>query len=347
MKYREKNIGTFNGEPVSEIELINDLGNSIVFWSLGARINEFNIRSIGNIILSYKDIQELLNNRTYYFGATIGRVAGRITNSKFTLSNIKYQLDANEGVNHLHGGKSGYDLRNWSYEIKECDSAIKVIFSLLDKEKNNYYPGDLEIKVIHSFNNDNEWTVEYRACSNKDTIVNPTNHVYFNLNGEKSSISNHLLQVPSTEILETNDDSSPNGKRQSVLGTDIDFNKTVSMEKIFESNHPEVLKNKGLDTIYVLDNTNPIILENPSKNINLEINTDRTCLIVYTLNKINDDSSMDLCKHQGIALETQLFPDAINHEDFGNIILKKGNEFYSKTVYKVKAKRNEIIKEAK
>lgn len=336
MKYREKNIGTFNGESVSEIEITNDLGNSLVFWSLGARINKFNINYIGNIVLSYKNIDQLINNRSYYFGATIGRVAGRITNSKFTLNNVKYQLDANEGVNHLHGGQSGYDLRNWAYEIKESDSEIKLIFSLLDKERDNYYPGDLEIKVIHSFNNDNEWTVEYKARSNKDTIVNPTNHVYFNLNGEKSSISNHLLTIPSTEVLETNDDSTPNGKRQSVLGTDIDFNKAVSMEKIFESNHPEVLKNKGLDTIYALDNTKPIILENPSKNINLEINTDRTCLIVYTLNKINKDCSMDLCKHQGIALETQLFPDAINHEGFGNKILKKNEDFYSRTIYKLK-----------
>lgn len=336
MKYREKNIGTFEGESVNEIEITNDIGNSIAFWSLGARINRFNIKSIGNIVLSYKNVDQLLNNRSHYFGATIGRVAGRITNSKFTLNNIKYQLDANEGVNHLHGGKSGYDLRNWSYEIKECDSEIKVIFSLLDKERDNYYPGDIEIRVIHSFNNDNEWTVEYKVRSNKDTIVNPTNHVYFNLNGEKSSISNHLLTIPSTEILETNDDSTPNGKKQSVLGTDIDFNKAVRMGKIFESNHPEVLKNRGLDTIYALDNTKPIILENPSNNTNLEINTDRTCLIVYTLNKINKDCSMDLCKHQGIALETQLFPDAINHEGFGNIILKKNEDFYSRTIYKLK-----------
>ena len=336
MKYREKNIGTFNRKSVTEIELINDLGNSIVFWSLGARINEFNIRSIGNIVLSYKNVDQLLNNRSYYFGATIGRVAGRITNSKFTLNDNDYILDANEANNHLHGGQSGYDLRNWAYEIKESDSEIKLIFSLFDKEKDNYYPGDLEVKVIYSFNNDNEWTIEYKAKSNKDTIFNPTNHVYFNLNGENSSVSNHLLTIPSTEILETNDDSTPNGEKQSVLGTDIDFNRPIKLGEIFESKDTEVLKNKGLDTAYVIDNDKPMILENPTNKVNLEIETDRTCLIVYTLNKISDNSSMDICAHQAIALETQLYPDAINHKNFGDIILKKNEEFYSRTIYKVK-----------
>lgn len=332
MKYLEKFIGDFKGQDVYEIKLINDCGNSISFWTLGARINRFDIKDIGNIVISYENIKEILDNRNYYFGATIGRVAGRISSGKFELNGKSYRLDTNEGDNHLHGGINGYDLRNFSYKIVDNPSEIKIIFSLVDEESNNYYPGNLEFEVIHSFNNDNEWKVEYRAIADKDTIINPTNHVYFNLNGKKSTINNHLLRIPADRILETRKDGIPTGHKEDINNTDIDFTDFRNLSEVFASKHPEILKYGGLDTAFLLSGEN-ISLYSPDTKLRLIISTDRESAIVYTLNKVDKDSAMDLLTHQAIAIETQALPDAINHDGFGNIVLKKGERFYSTTKY--------------
>lgn len=332
MKYVEKNIGDFKGQDVYEIKLINDCGNSISFWTLGARINRFDIKDIGNIVMSYKNVKELVNNRNYYFGATIGRVAGRISAGKFELNGKSYRLVTNEGANHLHGGINGYDLRNFSYKIVDDKSEIKIIFSLMDKETHNYYPGNLEFEVIHSFNNNNEWIVEYRAMADKDTLINPTNHVYFNLNGKKSTINNHLLRIPADKILETKEDGIPIGGKESIKNTDIDFTDFRNLSEVFASDHPEILKYGGLDTPFLLNGEN-LILYSPDTKIRLNISTDRDSAIIYTLNKVDKDSNMDLLIHQAIAIETQSLPDAINHDDFGNIVLKKDERFYSTTKY--------------
>lgn len=335
MKYIEKHLGDFKGNTVTEIEIINNNSNSISLWTLGARINKFYINPVGNIVLSYNDLEQLINNREYYLGATIGRIAGRISNSRFKLMDKEYKLDSNEGSNHLHGGNNGYDLKNWNYTIKEDSSEIKVIFFLKDKEKNNYYPGNLDIRVVHTFNEDNEWIVEYIAKSDKDTILNPANHVYFNLNGKESDICNHLLKIPSKKILETNEFSLPTGLKQTIEGTDIDFSNPVKLEKVFKSNHPEILKNRGLDTAYLIDKDKKITLSDYYRTIELSIDTDRDCVVVYTLNKIDNKFNMNLHPHQGVALETQSLPDAVNHQGFGNIMLKKDEKFYSKTKYSI------------
>lgn len=335
MRYIKNIIGSFQGDYVYEIKLFTDSGTLMSFWTLGARVNEFNINGIGNIILSYDSISQLLDNRPYFFGASIGRMAGRIGNSSFKLNDTVYALDNNEGSNHLHGGDRGFDLRNWEFDIEEGPNHLRVNFKLMDKEDKNYYPGNLNARISYTLTNDEKWIIEYWAKSDADTIYNPTNHVYFNLNGEKSLINNHYLKVDSNYILETDKGCLPTGEKIDIKSTEIDFSNYRLLEDILISKNPEITKNNGLDTTFVLNKDSKISLNLKNDKLKLDMITDRDSVIIYSLNKIDAESSMKLFKHQGIAIEAQNLPDAINHKGFGNVILKKGEEFKSQTIYRI------------
>lgn len=335
MKYTKHIIGNFQGDDVYEIKLFTDSGTFMSFWTLGARLNEFNLDGIGNIVLSYDSIDQLLANRSYFFGASIGRMGGRIGNSSFKLNGTVYNLDNNEGSNHLHGGDRGFDLRNWEFDIEEGPNQFRINFKLMDKKYENYYPGNLKARVSHTLTNDEKWIIDYWAKSDADTIYNPTNHVYFNLNGEKNLITNHYLKLDSNYILETDKSCLPTGKKIEIKSTELDFSTYSLLGDVLISENPEIAKNGGLDTAFVLNRDNQISLSLKNDKLKLDMITDRDSVIVYSLNKIDEESSMKLFKHQGIAIEAQNLPDAINHKGFGNVILKKGEEFKSQTTYRI------------
>lgn len=335
MKYTKHIVGNFQGDDVYEIKLFTDSGTFMSFWTLGARLNEFNLDGIGNIILSYDSVDQLLANRSYFLGASIGRMGGRIGNSSFKLNGSVYNLDNNEGSNHLHGGDRGFDLRNWEFDIEEGPNQLRVNFKLMDKEDINYYPGNLKVSISHTLTNDEKRIIDYWAKSDADTIYNPTNHVYFNLNGEISLINNHYLKVDSNYILETDKGCLPTGKKIDIRSTELDFSNYRLLGDVLMSDNPEITKNSGLDTTFVLNRDAKISLNMKNDKLKLDMITDRDSVIIYSLNKIDSESSMKLSKHKGIAIEAQSLPDAINHEGFGKVILKKGEEFKSQTTYRI------------
>lgn len=335
MKFTKKVIGHYQGEEVFEIKLYNDSETYLSFWSLGARLNEFNLDGIGNIVLGYESIDQLLANRSYFFGASIGRIGGRIGNSSFKLNNTSYKLDNNEGANHLHGGDRGFDLRNWKFDIEEGPDYLRINFNLLDKEDENYYPGNLQARISHTFTNDEEWIIDYWAKSDADTIYNPTNHVYFNLNADQSPIINNYLRLDSDYILKTDKACLPTGEKIDIRSTELDFSSYKLLGDVLSSENPEIIKNKGLDTAFIFNKENEVSLSLKNNKLKLDIITDRDSVIIYSLNKIDENSSMKLIKNQGLAIETQNLPDAINHEGFGKVILRKGEEFNSQTTYRI------------
>ena len=336
MNYTKKIIGNYKDEDIYEIRISLDSSTYLSFWSLGARINEFYIEGIGNIILGYHSVEELLANRSYFFGATIGRVGGRISNASYNIDGKSYKLDKNDGNNHLHGGDKGFDLRNWDFDIEKNKDNIKIIFSLEDKTEANYYPANMKVRVTHTITNEGDWIIDYYATSDADTIFNPTNHVYFNLNASKNPITNHYLRVNSNYILETDEDLIPTGKKIDIRSSDLDFSKGKNLGEVLESQDPEIVKNSGLDTAFILNKDEEISLNLRNDRLSLDVITDRDSLILYSLNKIDSNSSMDLVKNQGIAIEAQQLPDAINERYFGNIILRKDQEFKCETKYKVR-----------
>lgn len=159
-----------------------------------------------------------------YYGATIGRVAGRIKNGGFLLNESLYKTSVNQSGNTLHGGAPGFDEKFWDYEVKEMDHSASIIFSTISPDGENGFPGNLQVSVTYTLDNLNIWTVSYQAKSDKDTVFNPTNHVYFNLTGHPSKpIDEHSLQILSEEFAPVSVDTTVTGEKRSVFGTPYDF----------------------------------------------------------------------------------------------------------------------------
>lgn len=336
-------ITSFGQAHDKEYDLITITNKDVTvsFSNLGARINQWQIGT-DNIILGFDNPEEAIRAKGYYYGATIGRVGGRISQGSFTMDGTGYQLAQNEGQNHLHGGPNGFDLKTWGYEIQEDEDAIHIDFSLIDEDGNNGYPGKMIIHVIHSYYTDNRWTITYKAQSDKDTLFNPTNHVYFNLNGTPSEpIINHHLQIVADEYVEVQADGIPL-QRSSVDNSAFDLRHGPLIEEQFKLIDPQLQLKDGYDHPFVLrdeaKDTSRIILAQKELNRSIEVTTDRDAVVVYTHNVISpamDIWQVPLQKYSGIALEAQTLPDAINHDDFGDSVLRKGQEFYSQTSYKL------------
>lgn len=340
MDYTIKHFGSYKGKDYDLIQISNR--NVVIsFTNLGARINQWKIGS-DNLILGFDNPLEAEKGKSYYYGASIGRVAGRITRGKFSIDSKKYQLPLNEGDNHLHGGPNGFDLKYWDYDITQTNSEISITFNLTDQDGENDFPGTLKAQVIHTYSTDNEWKVTFKAKSDKDTLFNPTNHVYFNLNGSHSkSILNHKLKIEANSFVPVKADGTPVGDFMSVEGTAFDVRDGKIIGDLFGLNDEQVELKDGFDHPFVIqDNASdtPIILSVPELNRRIEVSTDRNSVVVYTHNVVDPPMTIwgeELKPYAGITLETQTIPDAINHEGFGNDVLRQGDQFESSTVYKL------------
>lgn len=333
MRYEIKSFGGC----FSEIFIYNDQ-TMVSFSDLGARINRWQTADGDDIILGHDNYQHVLEGTSYYFGATIGRVAGRLSEGRYG----DIQLPLNSEGQHLHGGDKAFDLTKWDFEVKQADDRIIIIFSLRDPAGKNNYPGNLKAEVIHTYNKDNEWKIEYRAHTDEETLFNPTNHVYFNLNGDnQSTIHNHYLSIKADRFLPIKEGGLPVGIKAPVKGTVFDLNKGVLLEDILKNETEEQLTSLGgLDHPFELTGEEAydglLSIKNPDRKIWMK--TDRPAVVIYSLNSVGqpiDIWGKALAVHHGIALETQVLPDALKHKDFGEIILKPQEVFYSQTTYRL------------
>lgn len=336
-------FGIYDNESYVEILVTNDHGLQISFSDLGARINRWGILKNGRfeqIILGHRDAAEVFKS-PYFFGGTIGRVAGRIDKGEFDLDGNYYTLDCNEGVNHLHGGQNGYNLKRFDFDIKQSQDKVDIIFTYLDQEKVSGYPGDVTFTVIHSFNNQNEWTVTYKANTTKTTIINPTNHVYFNLNGNNiAPVLNHEVFVDADYFLPLEADGIPVGNKKYVERTPFDFRTPRLLQESLSAENPQLALMKGIDHPFMLNQEDKVLLSLACSETNYKVDilTDRSAAIIYTLNKIEhaiDVWDNPLQSHSGIAIETQEAPNAINMPGLGDIRLEPHEEFYSQTTYRL------------
>nr|WP_240430628.1 hypothetical protein [Suicoccus acidiformans] len=189
-----------------------------------------------------------------YSGATVGRVAGRIDKGRGEIAGKLYQLDTNEGANQLHGGPYALDKVKWDYCIVEEPHVVHVVFSYEDQAGNNGYPGNLKVQVIHSYDDKNTWTIEYQATTDQETLFNPTNHVYFNLNGQMDQpVTNHFLQLNADAYLPLRKDGIPIGKQLNVSGTDFDLREGRFIEDIVSSQEAQIRDSKGLDHPFLIE----------------------------------------------------------------------------------------------
>lgn len=287
--------------------------------------------NIQNIVLSYGSIEEY--QKQGYFGCTVGRVANRISKGQFTLNGKEYKLFINNGPNSLHGGEKGFDKKIWDSKVDNG----KVVFEYKSKDGEEGYPGNLIVEASYELNDNNQLVLEYKAKSDQDTIINLTNHTFFNLLGQESEkdVLNHEIQINSDYFIPIDDYSIPLGHLEKVENTPMDFRKVQKIgEKINE------LK-MGYDHTYVKksDSFKDVFIEvyEPNTKRKLNVYTSEPGAQFYTGNYLNGSrvgsTGVKFEKFFGFCLECQHFPDSINQKDFPSIILKKDENYYQKTIY--------------
>lgn len=336
-------FGEVNGQNIYQYTLKNANGIEISCLNYGCAITKIITPDregiFENIVLQFQDIASYTEN-PIYAGVVAGRVAGRIKNAQFVLEGQTYTVAANDGQNHLHGGLKGFHHAVWDAEIvdEEQQSVIRFHYTSLDGDEG--YPGTLKMAVTYTLNNNNEFMIDYQGQSDKTTLLNPTNHSYFNLSGNlKRDITEHSLKIDSSRFLELRSDLLPTGKMLDVNNTVFDFR---AGRKIIEGINSNEEQNKivghGYDHPFVLgsNHNREIVLYDEGSGRSLVIETDAVSVVLYTGNQIPDDLNIRGVKSRpylGLCLETQALPDAIHHSNFPSCILKANQIFSSVTKY--------------
>ncbi|HTH81400.1 MAG TPA: aldose epimerase family protein [Mucilaginibacter sp.] len=292
-----------------------------------------------SVALGFDDIEGLIKQGCYY-GATIGRFGNRIAKGRFTLEGKEYNLHINNGPNSLHGGKKNFSYVVW--DGKQVDEQ-KVELSYLSKDMEEGYPGNLQVKITYTLTDDNAIVIDYEAATDKTTIVNLTNHAYFNLNGEgNGDILDHAVQINADHYIPVDKTSIPVGTIALVQGTPFDFEKTQTIGLAIDADHEQTRFGEGYDHTFVFNehaiNVPVAKVTGDKSGIQLEVFTDQPGMQFYTgnfmpgTNTIRGGKKDD--RRTAFAMETQHFPDSPNQPQFPSTVLKPGEVYKTQTVYK-------------
>ena len=333
-----------DGREVYSYTLKNRNNASVKILSLGGRINELNIPDkngiLADVVCGFDNVKDYLGDAGYH-GALIGRFGNRISKAKFSLDGKDYNLFANNGRNHLHGGEYGFDKKLWDIKTWEIGDTMYLEASIVSPDGEEGYPGTLQVKVLYTFDNDNTLSINYKAATDKKTIVNLTNHSYFNLAGHNNgTIMDHTLWLDADKITLTDDELIPTGKELAVENTYFDFRVEKTIGRDIDKDDINLAYGKGYDHNFVLngDGYRKIgTLCGDKSGIKMDIYTDRPGVQIYTGNVIEQGR---YCKdgslypvHGAICLETQIFPDSINIPHYSDAVLKKGEKYNTVTEY--------------
>lgn len=337
-----------DGSPVHSFTLANRHGLKARLITWGAGLVEMHAPdrhgAFADVTLGFDTLDGYLT-RHPYFGVTTGRYANRIAGGKFTLDDTAYTLATNDGAHHLHGGVKGLDQKNWRAE--PGPSASSVRFTLTSPDGDEGYPGNLHIAVTYSLNDDNELRIDYEATTDKPTVLNLTNHAYWNLAGAGAGeILRHELKLHAHRFTPVDAGSIPTGEMAPVAGGPMDFTqpKLISKDIAQMAGTPG-----GYDHNYVLDPSPPSALtlaaevRDPSSGRVLTICTTEPGIQFYTGNyldgTVTGKGGKVYRKHFGLCLETQHFPDSPNHPHFPSTVLRPGQTFHSTTVHRFSTDR--------
>jgi aldose 1-epimerase len=296
-----------------------------------------------DVVIGFETPGEFAGSTEPYFGATIGRYGNRIAKGKFTIDGQTYQVPVNNGQNALHGGPKGFQNQQW--EATQPDSKT-VVFKRISKDGEEGFPGNLNTSVTYTITDSNELKIEYEATTDKPTVVNLTNHAFFNLNGEGSgTILNHVLQINADKYTPVDSTLIPTGKLVSVKGTPFDFTKPEVIGKRIEQKNEQLKNGLGYDHNYVLNGTGykkAATVVGDKSGIVMDVYTEEPGLQFYSgnfmqsknkLRKGNDDFRTAFC------LETQHFPDSPNQPSFPSTVLKPGEKYHTVTAYKFSVRK--------
>src|SRR5690349_19545333 len=310
--------------------LTNNNGVEVSVTNYGGTVTSIRVPDrngiFGDVVLGYDTVDEYMRNPRY-LGALIGRYANRIGHGRFSLNGVEYQLAQNNGANHLHGGVKGFDKRIW--KLSETPAGLHLEYFSPDGEEN--YPGNLTVAVDYSLSDENELRIDYHATTDKDTIVNLTNHTYFNLRGH-GTILDHELMLRAGSFTPVSEDLIPTGEIRSVDGTRMDFRTR------------RVISEGGYDHNFVLDDWKHgsmrsvgRLAESESGRV-MEVSTTQPGVQFYSGNFLDGSligkRGVRYEQYAALCLETQHFPDSPNQPNFPSTVLRAGDTYDEATIYK-------------
>ncbi len=329
--------------------LKNSNGVEVSFIGRGGQIVGIKVPDakgeVADVVVGYQTVDEALAGDAY-LGALCGRYANRIVKGQFELDGEKYQLDINNEPNHLHGGVDGFNLRVWNVEFYVDPKFVEAYkLSLVSPDGDQNYPGELTVSVIYGLTDDNEFVIDYTAETSKTTIINLTSHAYFNLKGAGTgSIEKHELQLNASKFTPIDGEiGTVSGEIAEVKDTAMDFIVAKPIGEACVADDAQVKLVDGIDHNFVIDGYDGSLklaarLKDPESGREMEVYTDQPGVQVYTGSHFDNSETGKLGnpieKWAGVALETQIFPDAPNKANFPNAVLKPGETYKHTCVYK-------------
>lgn len=339
MNVTKELYGRHGDRDVFKFIIENDSGMKVSAINYGCAITEIIVPdkngTFENVVLGFDSFKEYETNPPH-FGAVVGRVAGRITGSKFTLKGSEYILPENEGKNHLHGNGE-FDHTVWNSMLIErgfgLERAVGVEFSYMSPSGSNGYPGNVTVTVTYTLDNNNKLMIDYRGSTDESTLLNLTNHSYFNLSGGAArTVEDHILKSDVALFVPLNEDLTPTGRLENVRDTMFDFSSGRVFRDGMESEDAQnVIAGNGYDHALIFTNckdyglythgtVHSAFLYDEISGRKLTMETDYPCFVCYSGNQLKK-------KHNAVCLEAQLLPDAVNHRGFGSTVLRPDREY--------------------
>jgi len=339
---------TPDGIDVTLYTLTNKNGMEVAITNFGGIVVSLKVPDsmgkIADVVLGYDSLDGYLVNPSY-FGAIIGRYANRIAHGKFTLDGKTYTLAKNNGENSLHGGTIGFNKKVWTARDVSTPGSPSLKLKYVSKDGEEGYPGDLSVRVVYTLTARNELRIEYSATTDKDTVLNLTNHSYFNLAGQGSGdILGHMLTLHSDKFTPVDAGLIPTGELRNVQGTPFDFRKSTAIGERIGQNDEQLKLGNGYDHNWVLTHSKAGDISlaaevyEPKTGRVLEVFTDQPGIQFYSGNfldgTIHGKGGIVYGQRFGLCLETQHYPDSPNHPEFPSTLLKPGSRFHSTTIFK-------------
>lgn len=336
-----------NGDKIESYILKNKNNVEVEIINYGAIITQIKVPNkdglMQNVVLGYESLKDYVEDNNPYFGVVAGRCCNRIANGTFYIDEVKYKLPINEFPNSLHGGNKGFDKQIWqviSTNVK--DNAVAITLSYFSEDGEEGYPGNLNTFVTYELDDDNALEVYYEANTDKKTIINLTQHAYFNLSGStQEDTLNHELKIYSNSYLPVNKTLIPLGSIDHVENTPFDFRTFKKIGKDIEQDNPQLKIGQGYDHCWVINEDKefsgnegecPLVSEvyHQESGRLMEVFTDQPGIQFYSGNYLNGNYG----KHAGLCLETQHFPDSPNQSSFPEIVLSPEDTYATKTIFK-------------
>jgi len=339
---------TKTGQHVDRYTMVNDHGMVVRFLTYGGIITDIDAPDrdgrLRDVVLGLKTLGDY-ETKSPYFGALVGRYANRIAKGRFTLNGKTYELPINNPPNSLHGGTVGFDKMVWDVHPVPVADGVGAVLTLTSPDGQDGYPGTMHIQVQYSLTNDNALRIDYQATTDQDTVINLTNHSYFNLAGNGSgNVEAQLLMLNADNYTPVDTTSIPTGQIEPVTGTPLDFRQMTPIGARLRSAFDQISYVHGYDHNFVLNNWKSGQVEfaarayDPASGRVLDCYTDQPGVQLYTSNYITGayvgSSGTAYRQTEAFTLETQHFPDSPNHPDFPTTTLKPGETFRSTTIFR-------------